>query len=155
MVMQEITSRTPESRRWAISPSRRSGRWLRPPPPGRSRIGVSGQRATKSAGGRVTLRSSLFKEHLPRTSRANRSWGVALSIVWLLVYYALLSLGKALGDKGILSPGLSLWLPNIAITLIALHLFHKAVRESPLLLQVRFEAGVHWLAQRLTPLSKT
>ncbi len=92
---------------------------------------------------------------LPRTSRANRSWGVALSIVWLLVYYALLSLGKALGDKGILSPGLSLWLPNIAITLIALHLFHKAVRESPLLLQVRFEAGVHWLAQHFRPLSRT
>jgi hypothetical protein len=36
---------------------------------------------------------------LPRPSRANRSWGLMLCIFWLMAYYALLSFGKALGDK--------------------------------------------------------
>src|SRR5690242_4287052 len=34
--MVEITTRTPCDFRYSISPARRSGRWLRPPPPGRS-----------------------------------------------------------------------------------------------------------------------
>src|SRR6266404_2746751 len=34
--MQLITTRTPASFRYSISSARRSGRWLRPPPPGRS-----------------------------------------------------------------------------------------------------------------------
>ena len=87
---------------------------------------------------------------LPRTSRANRSWGVALCIVWLLIYYALLSFGKALGDKGIFHPFIALWFPNIVVGLISLHLFRKAVYESPLLLQTRFDAASLWVSQQLT-----
>ena len=86
---------------------------------------------------------------LPRTSRANRSWGVALCIVWFVIYYALLSLGKALGDKGILHPLMALWLPNIIVGLISLHLFRKAMRESPLLLQTQSDAVTLWFGQRL------
>ncbi|MEX0801914.1 MAG: LPS export ABC transporter permease LptF [Candidatus Binatia bacterium] len=87
---------------------------------------------------------------LPRTSRANRSWGVALCIVWFVLYYALLSLGKALGDKGALHPILALWFPNIVVGLISLHLFRKALYESPLLLQARFEAATLLLGRKLT-----
>lgn len=86
---------------------------------------------------------------LPRTSRANRSWGVGLCIVWFVIYYALLSLGKALGDKGILHPLVALWLPNIIVGLISLHLFRKAMRESPLLLQTQSDAVTLWFGQRL------
>jgi len=41
---------------------------------------------------------------LPRSVRAGRSWGFTLCLFWLLTYYALLSLGRALGDKGLLHP---------------------------------------------------
>jgi lipopolysaccharide export system permease protein len=87
---------------------------------------------------------------LPRTSRANRSWGVALCLVWLVVYYALLSLGKALGEKGVFHPFVALWFPNIVVGFISLHLFRKALHESPLLLQTKFDAASLWLGQRLT-----
>ena len=87
---------------------------------------------------------------LPRTSRANRSWGVALCVGWLVVYYALLSLGKALGERGAFHPFVALWFPNIVVGVISLHLFRKALYESPLLLQTRFDAASLWLGQRLT-----
>ena len=87
---------------------------------------------------------------LPRTSRANRSWGVALCIVWLVIYYALLSLGKALGERGALHPFVALWFPNLIVGVISLHLFRKALYESPLLLQTKFDAASLWLGQKLT-----
>ena len=71
---------------------------------------------------------------LPRTSRAGRSWGFMLCLFWLLVYYVLLSFGKALGDKGHLQPIPALWLPNLTLGFIALVFFRKAMRESPLVL---------------------
>jgi lipopolysaccharide export system permease protein len=87
---------------------------------------------------------------LPRTSRANRSWGVALCLVWLVIYYALLSLGKALGERGALHPFVALWFPNIIVGVISMHLFRKALHESPLLLQTKFDAASLWLGQKLT-----
>ena len=75
---------------------------------------------------------------LPRRSRANRSWGLMLCFFWLLAYYAFLSLGKALGDKGLLHPIPALWLPNIVLGGVAIHFFRKACRESPL----KFEVGL-------------
>ena len=83
---------------------------------------------------------------LPRTSRANRSWGFMLCTVWLMIYYALLSLGKALGDKSILHPVVALWLPNLVVGGIGFHFLRHAQRESPLILprileQVVIQAG--------------
>jgi lipopolysaccharide export system permease protein len=81
---------------------------------------------------------------LPRTSRANRSWGFMLCIFWLMVYYALLSLGKALGDKNILHPIPATWLPNLVVGAIALHFFRHAVREAPLFLPQALENVLAW-----------
>lgn len=83
---------------------------------------------------------------LPRTSRANRSWGFMLCTVWLMIYYALLSLGKALGDKNILHPVVALWLPNLVVGGIGVHFLRHAQHESPLVLprvleQVFVQAG--------------
>lgn len=72
---------------------------------------------------------------VPKSSRANRSWGFALCLFWFVIYYALLSLGKALGERGTLPPILALWLPNLVVAVIGWQLFRKAQRESPLLLQ--------------------
>ena len=71
---------------------------------------------------------------LPRTSRANRSWGFMLCTFWLMTYYTLLSLGKALGDKSILHPIPALWLPNLVVGGISAHFFRQAQRETPLFL---------------------
>jgi lipopolysaccharide export LptBFGC system permease protein LptF len=71
---------------------------------------------------------------LPRQSRANRSWGFMLCLFWLMAYYALLSLGKALGENNLLHPLLALWLPNLVVGGIALHFFRKALHETPLAL---------------------
>jgi lipopolysaccharide export system permease protein len=79
---------------------------------------------------------------LPRTSRANRSWGFMLCFFWLLAYYALLSLGKALGEKTILHPIPAVWLPNLIVGGIAIHFFKQALRESPLFLPRAFENAV-------------
>lgn len=76
---------------------------------------------------------------LPRSARANRSWGFMLCLFWLLTYYAFLSLGKALGDKGVLHPIPALWLPNLVVGGVAAHFFRKACRESPLRLQSGIE----------------
>jgi lipopolysaccharide export LptBFGC system permease protein LptF len=88
---------------------------------------------------------------LPRSSRTNRSWGFALCLFWLVVYYGLLSLGKAAGEKGLLPPALALWLPNIVITAISVHLFSKALRESPVLLPAKMEAMLLSLGHRFAP----
>jgi lipopolysaccharide export system permease protein len=79
---------------------------------------------------------------LPRTSRSNRSWGVMLCFFWLLAYYALLSFGKALGDKNVLHPIPAVWLPNLVVGGIAIHFFKQALRESRLLLPRAIETAV-------------
>lgn len=86
---------------------------------------------------------------VPTRSRASRSWGLALCLSWLLVYYALLSLGKALGEREIIPTALALWLPNIVVGLIATHLFRKALQESPLLIQTKLEDLSFALKRRL------
>jgi lipopolysaccharide export system permease protein len=76
---------------------------------------------------------------IPRTTRTNRSWGFMLCLFWLVTYYALLSLGKALGDKTILHPIPAVWLPNLVVGGIGLQFFRHALRESPLLLPPALE----------------
>ncbi len=91
---------------------------------------------------------------LPRSARASRSWGFALCLFWLLTYYALLSLGKALGDKDLLHPVAALWLPNLVVGGIAVHLFTKAVRESPLLLLTKLDAAFAWAGRYIDRLKR-
>lgn len=69
---------------------------------------------------------------IPRASRANRSWGFMLCLFWLVAYYVLLSLGKALGDKGVLHPFPALWLPNFVVGGAGAYFLKRALRESPL-----------------------
>jgi lipopolysaccharide export system permease protein len=95
---------------------------------------------------------------LPRSSRANRSWGFMLCLFWLFTYYAFLSLGKALGDKGMLHPILALWLPNVIVGVVAVHFFRKACRESPLRLQSGIDAASAFVGpyvNRLKPKKRT
>ena len=86
---------------------------------------------------------------LPTRSCASRSWGFALCLSWLLVYYGLLSTGKALGGREILPAALATWVPNIVLGLIAMQFFRKAWNESPLLIQTKLEDLSFYLTRRL------
>ena len=82
---------------------------------------------------------------MPAPSRQGRFWGLVSCLFWLLLYYALLTTGKALGEREMLPPLLALWLPNILVGLVAVHFFTKAVRESPPL----FEGGLQRISLSL------
>jgi lipopolysaccharide export system permease protein len=85
---------------------------------------------------------------LPHSSRGARSWGFILCLFWLLGYYLLLSLAKALAEQGTLHPALAMWLPNLVVGGIALHLFMKALRESPLALMTGLDTAFLWASLR-------
>ena len=67
----------------------------------------------------------------PSVSPRGRSQGVASCVAWLFAYYALLSVGTAMGENGKLPPWLALWLPNMVVGLISVYLFVGTLRESP------------------------
>ena len=86
---------------------------------------------------------------VPHSSRG-RSWGFLLCLFWLLAYYLLLTVGKTLGENGFLHPVPALWLPNFVVGGIAVHLFIKALRESPLALAARWDNASHWAGAKWT-----
>jgi lipopolysaccharide export system permease protein len=85
---------------------------------------------------------------IPGRSPTNRSWGVALCSMCLLLYYVCLSLGRALAEREWLPPFLGPWLPNAVLGWLAFYLFRKALRESPLQAQRRAEDFVVRMRQR-------
>ena len=88
---------------------------------------------------------------MPTPSRTGRSWGLASCFFWLLVYYGLLSIGKALGEREIIFPVIALWLPNLVLVLIAAYFFRKAVQESPPLIHGRLGKIFSSMTRRLAP----
>lgn len=58
-----------------------------------------------------------------------RYYGAIVVLAMFFVYYALFSLGISLGETGILTPVLGVWMPNLVFAVISLFLFHLAVTE--------------------------
>jgi lipopolysaccharide export system permease protein len=85
---------------------------------------------------------------LPQGFRSGRSWGFFLCLFWLLAYYLLLTLGKTLGENGLLHPAAALWLPNLVVGAVAVQLFLKALRESPLALPGSWEHAFSWAGSK-------
>lgn len=48
-----------------------------------------------------------------RPHRSSKSMGLGLSLVFILVYYILMTVGMVLGEAGTLDPQIGAWLPNI------------------------------------------
>ncbi len=63
----------------------------------------------------------------PRTGRA---YGFVVGLIVILLYYILFSFGRNLGGTGVLSPAVSIWLPNLLFLLLAIYLFRKGETES-------------------------
>ena len=64
---------------------------------------------------------------------SSRSHGFAASLGIILFYYLLLTVGEALGKKGMLPPVVALWLPNLVLGSIGSFLFMKAAKEQSFL----------------------
>ncbi len=75
-------------------------------------------------------------------SRAVRSRGFTISLALIFFYYVLLSLGESLGERGVLSAGVAMWLPNILLTLLAGILLVRAARERTV---TRARTLEHWI----------
>ncbi len=91
---------------------------------------------------------------MPAPSRQGRFWGLVSCLFWLLLYYALLTTGKALGEREMLPPVLALWLPNLLVGLVAIHFFIKALRESPPWLEGGLQGKFLMLLRSLIPKQK-
>ena len=63
-------------------------------------------------------------------SRAVHSRGFTLSLALIFVYYLLLTFGQNLGERGALPPVVAVWIPNAALSVVALVLLTRAVRET-------------------------
>jgi lipopolysaccharide export system permease protein len=61
-----------------------------------------------------------------------RMAGITVGLAVFLAYYIALSAGKGLGENGIISPFLAVWLPNLLTSVGALLLWIKIQREIPL-----------------------
>ncbi len=64
--------------------------------------------------------------------RSGKSRGVALGLAVLLAYYALLTVGKALGKSGVLPPEAAMWLANLALGTLGAYAYARKSREAPL-----------------------
>ncbi len=64
-----------------------------------------------------------------RPHRSSKSIGLGLSLVFILVYYVLMTVGMVLGEAGALDPMLGAWLPNFVFGLMGLGLLVEASRS--------------------------
>lgn len=67
----------------------------------------------------------------PSRPSSGRSRGLLSCLAWLVAYYALLSVGAALGENGKVPPQLAPWLPNLVVGLAAAYLFARTLTETP------------------------
>lgn len=63
-------------------------------------------------------------------SRSVHSRGLAVSLILILLYYLLLTLGENLGERGILPASVAVWLPNGALSIVAGIFLNRAAREA-------------------------
>ncbi len=67
-----------------------------------------------------------------RTAWTHRSVGFGVSLGVILLYYLLLTAGETFGKRGILSPAIALWIPNVVLGSIGSYLFYRVAQEKPL-----------------------
>jgi lipopolysaccharide export system permease protein len=64
-----------------------------------------------------------------QNKRSGKSSGFSLCLVVLLTYYIVLSIGKTLGQKAIVSPVVAMWMPNLLFIILGIYLFKKTADE--------------------------
>ncbi len=64
-----------------------------------------------------------------RPHRSSRSVGLGLSLLFILIYYVLMTVGLVLGEAGQLTPLMGAWLPNITFGSMGILLLLDATRK--------------------------
>jgi lipopolysaccharide export system permease protein len=80
-----------------------------------------------------------------RSRSAGRSYGLILGLLFLLIYYFLLSAGSVLGKAGSVPPVIGMWVPNAVLGAAGVYLLLRAGKEHPM----RFFYTVTFFQQRL------
>ncbi len=68
-----------------------------------------------------------------RAKEGSAGSGMVISIGFFAIYYAFLTAGEKLADRGYILPSLSMWAANIVLGGIGLYLFIRTNRELPLM----------------------
>jgi lipopolysaccharide export system permease protein len=78
-----------------------------------------------------------------QNQRAGKAAGFSIGIGAIIFNYVLFSIGKNLGQKGLLHPAVAMWMPNLILLGIGLYLFKKTADERgmPLLQLIPSMAG--------------
>ena len=61
--------------------------------------------------------------------RRSSAMGMGLSIVIILAYYIIYSLGFALGINSVISPIIAAWMPNILVGLVSIYLLNRLANQ--------------------------
>jgi len=89
-----------------------------------------------------------------QNQRSGRAGGFSAGIMILMLYYMVMSAGKTIAEKEILSPLFSVWLPNVLFIVLGIYLLRLAAaeRQVPLIETVRTVIGEarEWLSRRRT-----
>jgi lipopolysaccharide export system permease protein len=74
-----------------------------------------------------------------QNQRTGKGSGFTVSLIVFVAYFVVFSIGKNLGQKGVLHPGIGIWLPNVLFLAFGMQLFRQTAQESRLaILSVRF-----------------
>ncbi|HXC92469.1 MAG TPA: LPS export ABC transporter permease LptF [Geobacteraceae bacterium] len=71
--------------------------------------------------------------------RSGKAAGFSLSIVTLLLFYVVQSIGRTFAEKDLLPLLLAAWLPNILFLSLGIYLFNKAAKEESIGLMTRIK----------------
>lgn len=64
-----------------------------------------------------------------RPHRTSTSIGLGLSLLFILLYYVLMTVGMVLGETGTLDPASAAWMPNLFFGVVGLYLVAEASRK--------------------------
>jgi lipopolysaccharide export system permease protein len=64
-----------------------------------------------------------------QNQRSGKAAGFAVSIGLILAYYIILTIGKTLGQKGLVLPVIAVWTPDLLFMLLGIYLYRKTAME--------------------------
>ena len=68
------------------------------------------------------------------SSTRKRSFSLGLGLIFFLLYYLLLSIGKVFGETGSYPPVMGMWVPNVVVMIIGGYFLMRVASERPLAL---------------------
>ena len=86
-----------------------------------------------------------------QTESTKQSAGLGLGMVFLLIYYILLSAGFVFGEAGVYPPIVGMWVPNIALGGLGLFLLVRSANDR----SVRIISFTNFFKKKFKPSSKT